>query len=174
MADGAAVPRSRRAQPAARPARSRSRKKARSWCRRHQANAQTSLTGIEKRHERHAPTLPWTAPLLGSASLRNDAIKSQCGALATKIVHVRKRRRSALTRASIKLFISMSYAKAVPALAALGSHHLDSEIANFLAQSVAVKPQKIGGANLVSAGRNQRCRDQRQLDFLQNAAVETG
>src|SRR5262245_62961886 len=113
-------------------------------------------------------------PLLGSASLRHDAIKSQGGAFATKNRLARKRSRDALADAAVNVLISESYAIPLVALFVLRADHLDPEIANFLAQSVAVKPQKVGRANLVSAGRHKRRRDQRQFDFLQDAAVEAG
>src|SRR5260370_35697316 len=49
---------------------------------------------------------------------------------------------------------------------------LDVQIANLLAQGVAVEPEQVGSANLVAPGRRQRGREQRHLDFLQNPWIE--
>src|SRR5262245_30094739 len=130
---------------------------------------------MDRRTPRKAcPNSPLDRAASWECQPRNDAIKSQCGALATKICLARKRHWHALANAAVILLISKCYAISAATLAALGADHLDPEIANFLAQSVAVKPQEVGRANLVSAGRRQRRRDQRQFDFLQDAAVETG
>src|SRR5882672_5370141 len=46
---------------------------------------------------------------------------------------------------------------------AAGAKDLDIEVADLLAQRIAVDAKKVGGANLVAAGRGQRHRQQRLL-----------
>src|SRR6478672_820100 len=41
---------------------------------------------------------------------------------------------------------------------AAGPDHLDIQVADLLAQGVAVQPQQIGGPDLVTAGRGEGCR----------------
>src|SRR5947209_17500672 len=62
---------------------------------------------------------------------------------------------------------SFSDARSAP-----GAVHRDIQIADLLAQRVAVEPKKIGGADLVAAGRRQRRGEQRHLDFTQDAVIE--
>src|SRR5579862_1527723 len=52
--------------------------------------------------------------------------------------------------------------------------HPDLQITDFLAQSVAVDPQQVGSANLVSTGGGERSRQQRVLDLTQDTVVEAG
>src|SRR5215831_12364566 len=52
--------------------------------------------------------------------------------------------------------------------------HLYVEVADFLPQSVAVKPQQIGRADLISPGRGQSRREQRVFNLAQNAVIEAG
>src|ERR1700690_1884018 len=49
---------------------------------------------------------------------------------------------------------------------------LDIEVADLLAQGIAVDAQKVGSADRVAARRRQRRRQQRILDFTQDAMVE--
>src|ERR1700736_1322946 len=49
---------------------------------------------------------------------------------------------------------------------------LNVQIADFLPQRVAVEAEQIGGADLIAARRRQRCGEQRDLDFLEDAVVE--
>src|SRR5262245_15748849 len=51
------------------------------------------------------------------------------------------------------------------------AEHLNIEIADFLAQGVAVDPQQVGGPDLVAAGRRQRHRQQRVFDLAQHPVV---
>src|SRR5271156_5282460 len=51
---------------------------------------------------------------------------------------------------------------------------LNIEIADLLAQRVAVETQKIGGTNLIAPGSRQRCRQQRNFDLLEDPVVEAG
>src|SRR5258708_39271038 len=51
---------------------------------------------------------------------------------------------------------------------------LNIEVADFFPQGVAVDPEQIGSANLVSARCRQRHRQQRMLDFPQDAVIEPG
>src|SRR5579863_5267703 len=53
-----------------------------------------------------------------------------------------------------------------------GPIDLDVEVADLLAQGVAVEAQKVGGANLIAAGRSQGRREQRDLDLLEDAVIE--
>src|SRR5215471_13287116 len=54
------------------------------------------------------------------------------------------------------------------------AEHLDIQIADLLAQRVAVDPEQIGGADLVAAGGGERHRQERMLDLPQNAVIEPG
>src|SRR5262249_34980722 len=49
---------------------------------------------------------------------------------------------------------------------------LDIEVANLLAQGVAVQPEQVGGPDLVAAGRSEGCGKQRNLDLLEDAVIE--
>src|SRR5580700_46141 len=49
---------------------------------------------------------------------------------------------------------------------------LDVQVANLLSQRVAVEAEQVGGTDLVAPGRRQRGREQRNLDFLEDAMVE--
>src|SRR6478672_4518539 len=51
---------------------------------------------------------------------------------------------------------------------------LDVEVADLLAQGVAVDAQEIGGADLVAARRGQRGGEERPFHLAQDAVVETG
>src|SRR5262245_57291253 len=55
-----------------------------------------------------------------------------------------------------------------------GADHLDVEIADLLAQGVAIDTQEVGGADLVSARCRQRGRQQRLFNLAQNAVIEPG
>ena len=55
-----------------------------------------------------------------------------------------------------------------------GADHLDVEIADLLAQGVAVHPQQVGRADLIAARCRQSRRQQRVLDLAQNAVIEPG
>src|SRR5262249_42112979 len=59
-------------------------------------------------------------------------------------------------------------------LAAAGAIDLNFEVADFLAQRVAVDPEEIGGADLIAAGGRERRRQQRPLDLAQDAMIEAG
>src|SRR5438067_4239415 len=61
-------------------------------------------------------------------------------------------------------------ARTLPARA----HHLDVEVADLLAQRVAVDAEQVGSADLVATGGGERGREQRVLDFAQNAVIEAG
>src|SRR5579862_4320423 len=50
---------------------------------------------------------------------------------------------------------------------------LDIEVANLLSQRIAVDPEQIGSADLITAGRGQRRRQQRIFDFPQHPVIET-
>src|SRR5215208_7993405 len=54
------------------------------------------------------------------------------------------------------------------------AHHLDVEVADLLAQRVAVDAEQVGGADLVTAGSGERGREQRVLDLAQDAVIEAG
>src|ERR1043166_3100541 len=51
---------------------------------------------------------------------------------------------------------------------------LDIEVADLLAQRIAVEPKQVRGPDLVAAGGRQRGREQRYLDLLQDAVIEAG
>src|SRR5689334_24442485 len=51
---------------------------------------------------------------------------------------------------------------------------LDVEVADLLAQGIAVEAEQVGGANLVAAGGGERGRKQRDLDLLEDAVIEAG
>src|SRR5690242_968389 len=61
---------------------------------------------------------------------------------------------------------------AARALAA-AAKDLNIEITDFLAQSIPIDPQKVGGPDLIAAGCSQRRRQQRVFDLAQNAMIET-
>src|SRR5271166_3642736 len=54
------------------------------------------------------------------------------------------------------------------------AEHLDIQIADFLAQSIAVDAKQIGCPDLVAAGCRQRYRQKRMLDLAQHAVIEAG
>src|SRR5262245_15926833 len=49
---------------------------------------------------------------------------------------------------------------------------LDIQIADLLAQRIAIDAQKIGRPDLIAAGRSQRRCQQRHLDLTQDAMIE--
>src|SRR5882757_4127571 len=49
---------------------------------------------------------------------------------------------------------------------------LNIEVPDLLAQRVAVKPEQVGGADLVAARGRQRRGKQRHLDLFQDAVIE--
>src|SRR6266496_5795176 len=53
-----------------------------------------------------------------------------------------------------------------------GTDHLDLQLADLLAQGVAMDAQEIGGADLVAAGGGERRGDQRIFDLAQDAVIE--
>src|SRR5262249_41820681 len=57
---------------------------------------------------------------------------------------------------------------------AAGAEDLDVEVADFLAQSVAVDAQEVGGPDLVATGGRQGHGQERLLDFPQDTMVEAG
>src|SRR5580693_8555598 len=57
---------------------------------------------------------------------------------------------------------------------AAAAKNLDVEIADLLAQGVAVDAEKVGGPNLVAARGRQRHRQQRMLDLAQHPVIEAG
>src|SRR5665647_3008041 len=50
---------------------------------------------------------------------------------------------------------------------------LDVQISDLLAQRVAIEAEQVRGANLVAPRRRQRGGEQRHLDFLEDAVVES-
>src|SRR5262249_47429463 len=60
------------------------------------------------------------------------------------------------------------------AFSVAAAKHLNVEVADFLPQSVAVKPQQIGCPDLISPGCCQGGRKQRIFDLAQNAVIEPG
>src|ERR1700731_4391246 len=50
---------------------------------------------------------------------------------------------------------------------------LNVQIADLFAEGIAVKPQEVGRPDLIAAGRCQRRGEQRHLDFLEDAVIET-
>src|SRR3989337_170945 len=52
--------------------------------------------------------------------------------------------------------------------------HFEAQIADLLAQCVAVEAQEIGGADLVTPGRSERRGDQWRFDLAQHPGVEPG
>ena len=52
--------------------------------------------------------------------------------------------------------------------------HLQVEVADLLAQGVAVDAEQFGGPDLVAARRGQRRADQRAFDLAQDAVIEAG
>src|SRR5260370_40412518 len=61
-----------------------------------------------------------------------------------------------------------------PGASAAAAEHLDVEVADFLAQCVAVDPEQVGGPDLIAARGRERHRQQRVLDLAQDAVVQTG
>src|SRR6185503_20941841 len=59
-------------------------------------------------------------------------------------------------------------------LSAAGPDHLDVQIADFLAQGVAVEPQQVGSPDLIATGGSQSCREQWILNLAQDAVVQAG
>ena len=57
-------------------------------------------------------------------------------------------------------------------LSAAGAIDLDFQVADFLAQRVAVDPQKVRGADLIAAGCGQCGRNKRTFDLAQNAVIK--
>src|SRR5207247_4473932 len=57
---------------------------------------------------------------------------------------------------------------------AAAAEYLNLEVADLLAQRIAVDPEQIGSANLVAAGGRERHRQQRMLDLPQDAVIQTG
>src|SRR5262249_39526722 len=55
-----------------------------------------------------------------------------------------------------------------------GADHLDVEIADLLAQGVAVDAEQVGGTDLVAARGGERGREQRLLHLAQDAMVKAG
>src|ERR1700729_4168444 len=49
---------------------------------------------------------------------------------------------------------------------------LNVEVADLLAQGVAVEAEQVGGADLVATGRGQRRGQERHLDLLEDAVIE--
>src|SRR5581483_3172258 len=54
------------------------------------------------------------------------------------------------------------------------AQHLDVELADLLAQGVAVEPEQRGRLQLIAARGAQAEADQRPLDVLENAVVDPG
>src|SRR6476646_1219685 len=57
-------------------------------------------------------------------------------------------------------------------ISAAGADDLDVQIADLLAQRVAIDPEQVGGPNLVPTSRRQRGGQERLLDFAQDAVIE--
>src|SRR5262245_23358814 len=57
---------------------------------------------------------------------------------------------------------------------AAGADHLNVEVADLLAQGVAVDPEQVGGADLVAARRRECGREQWLLHLAQDAVIEPG
>src|SRR5580698_11308188 len=55
---------------------------------------------------------------------------------------------------------------------AAGAIDLDFQVADFLAQRVAIDAKEIGGADLVAAGCRQCRRQQRAFDLAKDAVIE--
>src|SRR5215470_11672986 len=53
-----------------------------------------------------------------------------------------------------------------------GSEHLNLQVADLLAQSIAVDPQQVSGADLVAPGCRQGHGQQRMLNLPQDTVVE--
>jgi hypothetical protein len=64
-----------------------------------------------------------------------------------------------------KLWLSLQ------ALAVSSAVDLDVQIADFLAQSIAIDTKKVSRADLVAPGCGQRSGDQRAFDLAQNAVI---
>src|SRR5579883_22153 len=57
---------------------------------------------------------------------------------------------------------------------AAAAEHLDLEIADLLAQGIAINPEQVSGADLVAARGRKRDRQQRMLNLAQDAVIEAG
>jgi hypothetical protein len=57
---------------------------------------------------------------------------------------------------------------------AAATEHLDVQITDFLAQSIAVDAEQIGSPDLIAAGCRQRHRQKRMLDLAQHPVIEAG
>src|SRR5215470_5309911 len=57
---------------------------------------------------------------------------------------------------------------------AAAAEYLNIEIADLLAQRVAVDAEQVGGADLVAAGGRERHRQERMLDLAQHPMIEPG
>src|SRR4029453_12183669 len=69
------------------------------------------------------------------------------------------------------LYLRVCLSRETPNLSA-GAEYLDVEVADLLAERVAVDAQQIGGADLVATGRSEGCGEQRHLDLAQDAMIE--
>src|SRR5580700_5632610 len=49
---------------------------------------------------------------------------------------------------------------------------LNVEVPDFLPQRIAIETEKVGRPDLVTSGRRKRCREQRDLDLLEDAVIE--
>ena len=67
---------------------------------------------------------------------------------------------------------SSPIAPATRAVSAGAAENLNIEIANFLAQRIAINPKQVGSPDLVTAGCGKGHRQKRMLDFAQHAVVE--
>ena len=59
-------------------------------------------------------------------------------------------------------------------LGSAAPENLDVEVADFLAQGIAVDAQQIRGADLIAAGRSQGRRQQRLLNLAQDPVIQPG
>src|SRR6185369_9558646 len=100
-------------------------------------------------------------------------LKSQDTARSCRIATIRGRQRAGVvnTRGPSVPRRPRLNCDAVGALAA-AAKHLDVEIADLLAQRVAVDAEQIGGADLVAACRRQRRSQQWVLHLAQDAMIE--
>ena len=67
---------------------------------------------------------------------------------------------------------SVVFNEASLGLAAAGAVNLDLEVADLLAQGIAVDTQEIGGADLIASRGRKRRRQKRRLHFPQNAVIQ--
>src|SRR5262249_31134423 len=63
---------------------------------------------------------------------------------------------------------------ALPCALPARSDHLNVEVADLLAQRVAVDAEQVGSANLVAPRRGERRRHEGKLDLLQDPMVKAG